>query len=161
MKKNIILIALLCITTLALTGCASSKSSDPSNDSTNIETNDNVIESEVTKTPTSSQSTPILEIISAETAKEMMDSSSDLIILDVRTEEEYNSEHIDGAILIPDYEIEAKAEEILEDKSKTILVYCRSGRRSALAAQILNDLGYTMIYDFGGIVDWPYDTVSE
>lgn len=161
MKKFIILIALLYISTLALTGCASSKSSDLSNDNTDIETNDNKTESEVTNTPTSSQSTRILEVISAETAKEMMDTSPDVIILDVRTEEEYKSGHIDGAVLIPDYELEAKAEEILEDKSVTILVYCRSGRRSALAAQILSDLGYTVIYDFGGITDWPYDIVSE
>jgi len=161
MKKFIILIALLSISALAFTGCSSSKSSDLPNDRTDIKINDNEVDSEVTKAPTSSPSTPILEIISAETAKKMMDTSSDLIILDVRTEEEYKSGHIDGAILIPDYEVEAKAEEILEDKSVTILVYCRSGRRSALAAQILNDLGYTSIYDFGGIIDWPYEVVSE
>jgi phage shock protein E len=159
MKKPIILIALLSLSALA--GCASGKNPDPSQDSTDIKINDTEIESEVTKTPTSSNVIPILEKISAEKAKEVMDNSSDLIILDVRTEEEYKSGHIDGAVLIPDYEIETKAEEILEDKNTTILVYCRSGRRSALAAQVLSDLGYTLVYDFGGIIDWPYDVVTE
>jgi rhodanese-related sulfurtransferase len=81
------------------------------------------------------------------------------IILDVRTPEEYEEGHIEGAILIPDNEITAKAEELLSDKNATILVYCRSGRRSALAAQALSELGYNKIYDFGGIIDWPYDVV--
>ena len=100
--------------------------------------------------------TPIVQKIDAEEAKKMMEASEDIIILDVRTEDEYNSGHIEGAILIPDNEISDKAEEVLSDKAATILVYCRSGRRSASASQTLNDLGYTSIYDFGGIIDWPY-----
>lgn len=99
--------------------------------------------------------------ISAKEAKKMMDENEDIIILDVRTEDEYQEGHIEGAILIPDNEITEKAEDILADKSETILVYCRSGRRSANASKELSDLGYTNIYDFGGINDWEYDVVTE
>ena len=98
--------------------------------------------------------------INAQEAKEIMDSQTDYVILDVRTEEEFNEKHIPGAILIPDYEIEEKAEEILTDKDKLLLVYCRSGRRSKNASEILVRLGYTNIKEFGGIIDWPYETVS-
>ena len=79
------------------------------------------------------------------------------IILDVRTKEEFDQGHIPGAILIPNTEIEARAEEKLTDKDQLILVYCRSGRRSKLAAEILVELGYTNIKEFGGIIDWPYE----
>ena len=95
--------------------------------------------------------------ITAEEAKQIMDSEEGYIILDVRTQEEYDEGHIPGAILIPDTEIEARAEEILTDKDQLILVYCRSGRRSKLAAEILVELGYTNIREFGGIIDWPYE----
>jgi len=98
--------------------------------------------------------------ITAEEAKEIMDTEGEYIILDVRTEEEYAEGHIPNAILIPDYEIETKAEEILKDKNQLILVYCRSGRRSKLAAESLIKLGYTNIKEFGGIIDWPYEVVK-
>ena len=96
--------------------------------------------------------------ITAEEAKEIMDAEEGYIILDVRTQEEYGQGHIPGAILIPNTEIEAKAEELLTDKDQLILVYCRSGRRSKLAAEALVELGYTNIKEFGGIIDWPYET---
>ena len=95
--------------------------------------------------------------ITAEEAKQLMDSEEGYIILDVRTQEEYDQGHIPGAILIPDTEIKAKAEEALTDKDQLILVYCRSGRRSKIAAEALADLGYTNIKEFGGIIDWPYE----
>ena len=95
--------------------------------------------------------------ITAEEAKQIMDSEEGYIILDVRTQEEYDQGHIPGAILIPDTEIKAKAEEDLTDKDQLILVYCRSGRRSKLAAEALVELGYTNIKEFGGIIDWPYE----
>lgn len=85
-----------------------------------------------------------------------MDTESNYVILDVRTQEEFDEGHIPGAILIPDYEIEEKAETALPDKNQLILVYCRSGRRSKLAAEQLEILGYTKIREFGGIIDWPY-----
>ena len=92
-------------------------------------------------------------------AKAIMDSQDGCIILDVRTQEEFDEAHIDGAILIPDYEITDKAESVLKDKDQLILVYCRSGRRSKLAAEELVKLGYTDVKEFGGIIDWPYETV--
>ena len=95
--------------------------------------------------------------ITAQEAKVLMDTEKDYIILDVRTQEEYDQGHIPGAILIPDTEIEDRAEGELTDKDQLILVYCRSGRRSKLAAQSLVELGYTNIREFGGIIDWPYE----
>ena len=99
--------------------------------------------------------------ITADEAKALMDSEKGYIILDVRTEEEYAAGHIEGAVLIPDYEIQEKAEEILLDKSQLILVYCRSGRRSKNAASTLASLGYTNVKEFGGIINWKYGTVTE
>lgn len=99
--------------------------------------------------------------ITAEEAKQLMDTESDYIILDVRTEEEFSAGHIPNAVLIPDYDIEKKAEEKLTDKNQLILVYCRSGRRSKIAAQALVELGYTNIKEFGGMIDWPYETTKE
>ena len=95
--------------------------------------------------------------ITAEEAKQIMDSEDGYIILDVRTQEEYDAGHIPNAILIPNTEIEARAEEELTDKDQLILVYCRSGRRSKQAAEILVELGYSNIKEFGGITDWPYE----
>ena len=95
--------------------------------------------------------------ITAEEAKQIMDNEVGYIILDVRTQEEYDQGHVPGAILIPDTEIKDKAEEVLTDKDQLILVYCRSGRRSKLAAEALVELGYTNIKEFGGIIDWPYE----
>ena len=95
--------------------------------------------------------------ITAGEAKQIMDSEEGYIILDVRTQEEYDEGHIPGAILIPNTEIEVRAEEELPDKDQLILVYCRSGRRSKLASERLVKLGYTNIKEFGGIIDWPYE----
>ena len=95
--------------------------------------------------------------ITAEEAKQIMDSETGYIILDVRTQEEYDQGHIPGAIVISHEQIADRAEEVLTDKDQLILVYCRSGRRSKLAAQILAELGYTNIKEFGGILDWPYE----
>ena len=95
--------------------------------------------------------------ITAEEAKEIMDNEEGYIILDVRTQEEYDEGHIPGAIVIAHEEIAEKAEEVLTDKDQLILVYCRSGRRSKIAAEALVELGYTNIKEFGGIIDWPYE----
>ena len=95
--------------------------------------------------------------ITAEEAKQIMDSEEGYIILDVRTQEEYDQGHIPGAIVISHEKISEKDEEVLTDKDQLILVYCRSGRRSKLAAEALVELGYTNIKEFGGIIDWPYE----
>ncbi len=95
--------------------------------------------------------------ITAAEAKQIMDSQEGYMILDVRSQSEYDEGHIPGAILIPNTEIEERAEESLPDKDQLILVYCRSGRRSKMAAEILAELGYTNVREFGGIIDWPYE----
>ena len=95
--------------------------------------------------------------ITAEEAKQIMDTEEGYIILDARTQDEFDEMHIPGAILIPHDEITEKAEDLLTDKDQLILVYCRSGRRSKLAAEALVELGYTNIKEFGGIIDWPYE----
>ena len=111
--------------------------------------------------PTKNDQEMVYLNITAEEARKLMDSEEGCIILDVRTREEYDQGHIPGAILIPNIEIEAKAADLLPDKEQLILVYCRSGRRSKLAAQSLAALGYTNIREFGGILDWPYEVVRE
>ena len=98
--------------------------------------------------------------ISPEEAKKIMDDGGDHIILDVRTEQEFNEEHIKDALLIPNESIEDRAERELTDKDQLILLYCRSGVRSADAANKLIQLGYTNVHDFGGIIDWEYDKVK-
>lgn len=95
--------------------------------------------------------------ITAEEAKTIMDTEQGYVILDTRTREEYDQGHIPGAIVIPHEKIAEKAEEVLTDKDQLILVYCRSGRRSKIAAEALAELGYTNIREFGGINDWPYE----
>lgn len=98
--------------------------------------------------------------ITAQQAKELMDTREDYVILDTRAQDEYDAGHIPGAILIPHDEILEKAESVLKEKDQLILVYCRSGRRSKLAAEDLVKLGYTNIREFGGIIDWPYEVVK-
>lgn len=98
--------------------------------------------------------------ISQEEAKEMMD-TQDVIILDVREQDEYDSDHIPGAVLLPVGTIdEETAAEVIPEKDSTVLVYCRSGNRSKTASSTLAELGYSNIYEFGGINTWPYETES-
>lgn len=98
--------------------------------------------------------------ITQEEAKEMMD-SQEVIILDVREQDEYDSGHIPDAVLLPVGTIdETTAAEVIPDKDSTVLVYCRSGNRSKTASSTLAELGYTNIYEFGGINTWPYETES-
>lgn len=132
MKKRFI--PLLCASMLGLSACASPNAGD--------------------------SSAAAHKTITPEEAKNIMTDTEGWLLLDVRTEEEYLEAHIGGAVLLPSQRIAAEAEQVLTDKAQTILVYCRSGRRSAAAAKTLADLGYTGVHDFGGIVDWPYDTVT-
>ena len=98
--------------------------------------------------------------ISAEEAYEMM-ASQEVVVVDVRTREEYDGGHIENAVLVPNESIGSEMPEALPDKEATLLVYCRSGRRSKDAAQKLLALGYQSVYDFGGVIDWPYELVKE
>jgi len=98
--------------------------------------------------------------ITQEAAKEMMD-TQEVVLLDVREQHEYDSGHIPDAVLIPLPEIADRAEEELLDYDQLILVYCRSGSRSRTAAGLLETMGYTNVRDFGGVIGWPYELVTE
>lgn len=95
--------------------------------------------------------------ISQEEAKKMMDEQS-VIVVDVREQSEYEQGHIPGALLLPLGTISDKtAAEVIPNKEEIALIYCRSGRRSKMAAEMLSGLGYTNLYEFGGIITWPYE----
>lgn len=141
MKKLIFLI----LAVMGLTACA--QNGNPSAGTTTA----------ATTLATTQKPEAIYMNITAQQAKEIMDTQTGYIILDTRTQEEYDEGHIPGAILIPYDEITEKAESILTDKNQLLLVYCRSGRRSKIAAETLVELGYTNIREFGGIIDWPYE----
>lgn len=93
-------------------------------------------------------------------AKTRLEENPDAILLDVRTQEEYDGGHIPGAVCFPNEDIQPELPLPFE-KDAEILVYCRSGRRSAEAAEKLADMGYTNVADFGGIQDWPYETTTD
>lgn len=150
MKVNSIIIVLLLLVAMFVASCAPQPAVSPS---------EPLVPEESGLEDTTEQQVEYIRITAAE-AKEMID-SGDVAILDVRTVEEFEAGHIEDALLIPDFEIENLAEEILTDKDAVILVYCRTGRRSEIASRKLIDLGYTRVYDFGGIVDWPYEVVTE
>ena len=100
------------------------------------------------------------QTITATEALNMMAKSHSFVLLDVRTVAEYQEIRIEGALLIPYDAIKSRAETELSDKNAVILIYCRSGRRSAIAAADLVALGFTSVYDFGGIINWPYESIS-
>ena len=100
------------------------------------------------------------EQITPEQAKTIMDTETDYIIIDARTVEEFSEGHIEGAVLLNYEDIKSKAHVVLPDKQQLILVYCRSGIRSKIAAEELASLGYTNVKEFGGIIDWKYGTVK-
>lgn len=143
MKRKIL--SLLALSLLILTACGvpSAKNSSTSGDSSS-----------------SKPKTATYKTITPQEAHDMMGKQEKFILLDVRTEEEFAESHIENALLIPYDEIEAKAATELPEKDAVILVYCRSGRRSAIAAESLAKMGYTNVYDFGGINDWPFETVA-
>ena len=133
--RQILLFALLAGSLTLLSGCALSK----------------------TKADTAEDA---YQKISAEEAYEMM-ASQEVVVVDVRTREEYDGGHIENAVLVPNESIGSEMPEALPDKEATLLIYCRSGRRSKDAAQKLLALEYQNVYDFGGVIDWPYELVKE
>jgi len=103
---------------------------------------------------------PTYTQISQEKAREMM-AEGGCVVLDVRRPDEFAAGHIPGAVCIPNETIDREPPEALPDLGQRILIYCRSGRRSKEAAQKLADMGYTDLYEFGGILDWTGEIVSE
>lgn len=144
MKRKLILNILAAITVILVTTGCSSKVIN--------ETNTNG-----TKETVTSKS---FQNISPEDAKALIESDKSVIIVDVRTQEEYESGHIVGSILLPVDTIETEASKVLTNKAAKIIVYCRSGHRSGIAATTLVGLGYTNISNLGGIINWPYETVK-
>ncbi len=98
--------------------------------------------------------------ITVDKAKEMM-KKEDVIIIDVRTEDEYNTSHIKNAVLIPNETIGNEKLKEVSNLNQKIIIYCRSGARSKKAAMKLINIGYKNVYDMGGIMNWPYETVTE
>lgn len=151
--KRIIIIPITLI--LLLAGCGKNEHTSDSSDS--------VISSENSSRVQSSESEIAAKSyhqISQEEAKKMMSENDGHIIVDVRTQEEYDEGHIPYAVCIPNESITDTQPEGLPDLDQIILVYCRSGRRSKEAAQKLFDMGYTNVYEFGGIIDWKGDIVK-
>lgn len=159
MKKNIILILIL---VLGLSACQPASSS---NDKAGSQpTVDPSQENDAADRSDTSEKAPaekgIYQKIGPEEAKEMME-NQEVTLVDVRSQAEYHSGHIAKALLLPVETIGQEKPTQLPDKEATILVYCRSGSRSSQAASKLLDLGYQNVYDFGGLIDWPYDLVTE
>lgn len=124
----------------------------PTSGSTHAEDKANATGSEIASQPVA----PVR--ITPEEAKTRLDAGEAIILVDVRTAEEHAEVRIPGSLLLPVDEIGQRAGEVLPDTSATLFVYCRSGRRSAIAADDLSKRGYTAVYDLGGIIDWPYET---
>ena len=140
MNKNRMLNSLILLLGLLLTGCGNA-----GNDSADV---------------TSENSSATYTQISQEEAKEMMGKDDDHIVVDVRRADEYAAGHIPGAIRIPNEEIGTEQPAELPDLDQIILIYCRSGNRSKQASQKLADMGYTNVYEFGGIIDWTGEVVT-
>ena len=155
MRNRVITIVMLLFCMLALIACGTGGTSpniqnqtpEPTQTQAQMQTNDNAESS--------------YRRISAEDAYQMMQDADEYILLDVRTEEEYRTQRIEGAVLLSFDEIRDRVETKIPDKNMLILLYCRSGNRSQIAANELIELGYTNVYDFGGIeTDWVYETIS-
>lgn len=144
-KQSLIIIAVLSM--FLLSACSGAKPSSSQGSSS--------AQNNVSSTQTAQKSA--YKQITAEEAKKMMDEGN-VTVVDVRTQAEYEEVHIPGAVLVPVESIGAEAPEALPDKDAVLLVYCRSGNRSKTASAKLAELGYTNIYEFGGITNWPYET---
>ena len=107
------------------------------------------------------QSVSANQTMTTQELQNKLNAKENVVLLDVRTQEEYNAGYIAGAILLPYDEINAKATIVLPDKEKEIVLYCRSGRRSAIAKKSLLDLGYQKVVDFGGVKRWEGELVRN
>ncbi len=140
-KWKITAVAMAVGLALVLTGCVSADKTDPA--------------------ATAQGQKGTVTKIDAATAYERMGASDDYTLVDVRTPDEFSQGHIQGAISLPDYNVAAWASQVLPDKDAVIYVYCRSGSRSAASSALLAEMGYTNVYDMGGIINWTYGTVTE
>ena len=153
MKNALIYTSLALTAALALTGCAPDSSAPVR---TAVQT---TAAAEQTVSAPATEDAAASRLITPDEARELI-GQPNVTLLDVRAKYEFDESHIDGALLLPYDAITAESPELPENKDDTIIVYCRSGRRSAIAADALASLGYTRIFDLGGIQDWPYETVA-
>lgn len=149
-----------CSGTAATTSASPNETDAETSYTTESQTQEPTTSSADNQTETNESPEKILELIKPEQAKELLDSDQEILLLDVRTQAEYDAVHIPGSTLIPVEELSGRISEISEWQNKTVIVYCRSGRRSAIAAKTLADAGFSIVYDLGGIQNWPYETES-
>lgn len=142
MKKHVLLVSAALLSVILLAACTG-------------ETNNTAAPS-----VSADDTAAVYKTISPAEAKELLGDDG-AILVDVRTQEEYDEGYIPGAVLLPLDDITQKAQSVLPDKDATIIIYCRSGRRSALAADELLNMGYKTVYDLGGIIDWPYEVITN
>ena len=154
MKKRITAITAILSTLIVLSACTGT----PATTTAAGESTTAAAASTTAAGESTSQKVEYIKITPAE-AKELMDTQT-VIVLDVRTQEEYDGGHIKDAVLLDSGDVSVKAATVIPDKDATILVYCRSGNRSAAASKQLIEMGYTKVMDFGGIMDWPYEVVT-
>jgi rhodanese-related sulfurtransferase len=158
MIRNLLLISVMIFLAVGIVGCGNAQNDDSDN-TASAETT----ASDEALTEASTEGTPTVTVntIDGEKAMDMMASGDPYTLVDVRTQAEYDDGHIEGALLLPIDQLETLATEQLSDKDAIILVYCRSGNRSAQASALLVELGYTNVFDFGGIIDWPGEIVKK
>lgn len=164
MKKMMLILAAL---PLLMGGCgaaANTTTAESSTDSTALATETGTPPSQQPQTSqqaqessSAAQSMGFMHI-SQDQAKQMMEEEKDFLLVDVRTKEEFEEGHIPGAINLPVEEIGDSQPQLLPNKDQVLLLYCRSGRRSQEAANKLANMGYTKVYEFGGIMDWTGET---
>lgn len=158
MRKRIMIIAaMLGITGITLAGCSQEVSDTGTG---TVQTSQETVSSSDSGEVATQASKAEYKQISQDEAANMMKELSDYIILDVRTEAEFAGGHIPNAICIPNETIDENVVNRLPDKEKTILVYCRSGNRSKQASEKLAGLGYTNVYEFGGINTWSGEIIK-
>ena len=146
MKKLVLYIFLFTTAILFFSSCISSSKKEPAETQTQEPLGEAV-------------ANEVYRMIAPQQAKEVIGKKG-VILVDVRTEEEYAQAHIPGAILLPVDDLQSKAASFLPDKAATIIVYCRTGVRSTTAAKELTGMGYTNVLNLGGIQSWPYETAS-
>ncbi|WP_082020978.1 rhodanese-like domain-containing protein [Candidatus Soleaferrea massiliensis] len=158
--KHRIKILLLAGTLLFLTACSvQDGETSGASGSQGTQSSQGMQSSQQEQPESSSASDEAYHKITAEEAKKMMDEGG-VTVVDVRTQQEYEERHIPNAVLVPNETISDTPPQQLQDKDAVLLVYCRTGVRSKQASEKLVSMGYTKVYDMGGIVDWSYDTVS-
>ena len=144
---------LILSTTFILTGCdAYTPKNSNFSKNLSLETSPKVLEEEIKGS---------YQKLDQSMAYEDLKTRKDILLIDVRTPAEFEEKRIPNSVLLPDYDIDTLAPDLLPDKEALIYLYCRSGARSHEAAIKLINMGYNNVYDMGGIINWQYETVSD